>query len=241
MFVGTVRKVALTLTAGALIACATPVYDTSAVLSGTRSTALNGGILGSGAAYGPAGVGLDFSWLITPTTGGYNYSYTFSDYRGRGNGISHFILELSQSCLTEDSGSLADPNCFKNATVDGTATSSFQFNAWDSTSTGNSNPGLPVTLHGVKIYGGGEAPTTYTFFSDRAPVWGDFYIRGGGNPPNYAYNTGITHHDSANTQWFIARPDTTVSQTPEPASMALFGAGIGLIAIGRRFVRKQTR
>jgi len=238
-----IKKVALTLVTGALIACAAPVYDTPADLSGNRGTGLlnGGGLFGSGPAYGQTGAGLKVAWLITPATGGYNYSYTFSDYRGRGNGISHFILELSQNCLTGDSRSLEDPNCFKNPTVDGTATTSFEFNAWNSTSFGNSNPGLPGTFHGVKINGGGEAPTTYTFFSDRAPVWGDFYIKGGGNPSNYAYNLGITDHNSANTQSFIARPDTTVAQTPEPASMALFGAGIGLIAVARRFARKQAR
>ncbi len=222
--------------AASLLSSATPVYNTPADLTGTRTVAAGNLTASGGTAYLS---GFSIKWEIEKVSGGYEYEYKLSGYSGQRTNISHFILEFSQTCLGgEKDNLLSDANCLKDPEKNEHDVN-VAYGAWTATSNGNSNPGLPGTLYGVKFTTGGAAPETYTFFSDRAPVWGDFYVRGGQD--NRVYNNGITDHTSANTNWFIARPDTTVSQTPEPASMALFGAGIGLIAIGRRFVRKQTR
>jgi len=71
--------------------------------------------------------------------------------------------------------------------------------------------------------------------SDRAPVWGDIYVKGG---QGYAFNAGLTNHGSDNVNLFVARPDTVIgrvgSETPEPSTMVMLGSGLALAAWIRR-------
>jgi PEP-CTERM motif len=85
---------------------------------------------------------------------------------------------------------------------------------------GNSNSGLAGPITGVKFEFGGSSPYTFSFDSNRAPVWGDIYIKGGST--SYAVNKGVTLHGSSmNTLDFVARPNGTA--VPEPSSIVLVG------------------
>ena len=215
----------------ASIASATPVYGTP-VLPGdwtgqrtlTPGGGLNSAVLGNN-RFEP---GTGISWIITfdGMTNLYTYSYSFfapnrSDQR-QPLEQSHFILELSSpGCIVE-----GQSDCIQGAN----SVTEFRSD-WDS-SIGQSNPGMPAAIYGVKF---GTGLSTYTFLSDRNPVWGNFYAK---KANDGLWNLGLesAHSGSTDKLYFIPRPDTDspAPQIPEPGTFALLGAGIGVFALLRR-------
>lgn len=174
------------------------------------------------------------SWTVTGDTGGgaWSYAYTFSfidTVRGRQAGnagaVSHAIIELSPSFTVGDLISVSG-NC---APEIGTFT----------TAQGNSNPGMPGPVYGLKCDMQGESnPINWTISTWRAPVWGDFYAKTGGNQNNLgtAFNAGYLADDplaaaaDGAVEDHILRPDT-ITELPEPGILSLLlaaAAGAGL-------------
>jgi len=204
---------------------AATVYDTTVAAgnyTGSRSTPteiISGGDWSTGT----------LSWAIT--TGGvgdWTYTYTFSADWDK-PAISHFILDLSDNC-TSTSGCVS--NVDTDFTVGGLEYGTFGVHP--------SNPSFPAgaSITGVKFDDlEGDDIFVFSFDSTRAPVWGDFYIKGGRE--SFAYNAGLTKHGtSMDINEFIARPDTTgggdggTGDVPEPSTMLLMGGallGLGLI------------
>lgn len=146
-------------------------------------------------------------WNITESGGAYTYQYTWSSPTTLGGGLSHFILELTSGTEINYTGSIK-----------------IEYGNWTSSP---SNPEMPGNFYGVK-FDELEGQVVFSFTSNQAPVWGNFYAKGG---LVYAWNTGL---EFPGTGVFIARPDG-FSQVPEPGTLILLGAGLlGLVAVRRR-------
>jgi hypothetical protein len=219
---------------------ATPIWGSSAVgeLTGSRDSAVSpsGGIHGSN-AWGNGGFGV--SWDITHNsdagTWTYEYLFTASD-----KSISHAILEVT---LDEFAFSLFD--------------GSSGFTMPETYSDSGSNPLMPNPLFGVKydlIDSDDANELPLTIVTDRAPVYGVFYAKGGksrgpdGGEWMVAWSTGLNHSNyqtntSLSVTDFIVRPNGstpeepgTFATNPEPgtAVLGLLGALALLGPVRRR-------
>jgi len=190
--------------------------DATGYLTGSRG-------IGNGVdTYNPWS-GFQISWDITKDngTGLWTYQYTVT---GNQPAVSHFILEVTETpafTYTYVSGKIEGPD------------------QWNGSGPGASNTGLPNEFYGIKFDYGNEGSVVYTITTDRAPVWGVFYAKGGQNGAwstalnfgDYKTNTNLTTTD------FIVRPDGG-GQVPIPAAAWLLGSGlVGLMGIRMR--RKQ--
>lgn len=194
--------------------------DQSIQTTGSRSIAGGGLVAGQ-----PGYTALNVSWMIVQEGDLLRYTYTFSGLSPV-NQISHAVISLSPGCT-------AQSGCATNFTG-GTA----EFGTFDGSSP--ANPGMPNSIFGVKINTTGDASgdLTYSFLSDRAPVWGDIYLKGASDL--YSYNVGLESENrmSDDIGYFIARPDTQpVSTVPEPTTVALLASG--LLATGALARRRQ--
>lgn len=200
------------------------VYDTAVDAEHFTGERKNGsGLTGSGKY---ASGNQTISWEIVQNGNMFTYSYTLTGFSKPS--ISHFILELSGNC-TPTNGCVIDPS--------GEGLKDGQFDTYGPGTHGKSNPGLPSTFYGVKFDTSGDPNSIFlTFISERIPVWGNIYVKGG---QSGLWNTGMENLDSDNILDFIARPDTQ-TVVPEPATMLLLGSGLaGLGGLSARRRRRQ--
>jgi hypothetical protein len=208
----------ITLAAISLGGCfASPSFGDGAPLTGTRIE--SAGEITTVDNYATDGSDFTLNWLIVPNGPLFEYTYVLSGYNTPGIGL--FIISLSSGCS-------ADPDCITSA--NGT----IAYGVYPGQ--GNSTPNFPLgaTIDGLKLSFGSENTTTYSFTSDRGPVLGDFYLKGGNGPA--AYNAGLAN-PSTNPLDYIARPDggsPLISEAPEPGSWLLLAGGVLLVALGSR-------
>jgi hypothetical protein len=213
---------ALLIVAGLAVAPAT-----ASVITGSLTTS-NGGIT-AGGNYTNANGGFVISWTITNNGNGtWTYQYNFNRLNGGlvvGPGVSHIILELSPNFTQADLISTG-------STIQTTTLGTF--------GAGPSNPGWPGgTLGGVK-FDTTSNPSGITFTTNREPMWGSFYVKGGSS--SFAYNadfngpvvnkldyTNPAVDSNGNPLRMILVPDTI----PTPGALVALGLG-GLVAARRR-------
>jgi hypothetical protein len=199
--------------------------------------------------------GISMSWTVTdenPYNASYPWKYTYTfdlEYTGEWGAISHIFIEgsegISSSDIIMDTG----------ATLDSAGYQAVNFGFDD----------MPEDMYGLNF----DPPTgddyfamTWSFWSNRAPVWGDFYARCGGGPLgdeiNKAYNYNMDASlgergfldpngidailddidptapaSNGSLDYHILRPDSYI---PEPTSLSLFALG-GLVVLRRRRIR----
>lgn len=174
----------------------------------------------------------------------YQYDYTATVPTGAKN-FSHYIIGVTDKPASHLEGSTTD---FWTGTVESRA---FLTPAqYDNTLNGQSDIGLPTPpgLFGVKFDFDGVTTATATFFSFRAPVYGDFYAADGNvtTVDNhvktvvnvFAYNAGFGTVTLPLADNYIIEPDGVGGRppgVPVPPSAWLLGSGlVGLGLLGWR-------
>ncbi len=203
---------AMVLSAGLMAsASAADIYLTPGELTGSRSTAANGGLVADG---NQATGGFELSWVIdfgVTNSDKWTYVYTIKRLAGSLVGISHFNLETSLNFDHPDHDAKV---LVKNHP---------------------GSPTQPADIFGIKF---DFEASKYTLVTDHAPIWGDVYgNKGTGGFYNIGIGTNPTAGDSPFTNW-IATPDTvkTPPTTVIPTPAAL---GAGLMLMGLIVARRQ--
>ncbi|NIA06778.1 MAG: hypothetical protein GWP14_03925 [Actinobacteria bacterium] len=150
----------------------------------------------------------------------YTYTYTFKNFDQPG--ISHVTLDLSDDATDgAEDDEFADPNSVTHFLFNGNPSDELE-------------PGDKDGITGsVKFDIGADGDLTYSFISNRLPVFGDVFVKGGHSELT---NTGFSDHASLTRTAldFIARPNGLI---PEPATLLLIVPGLLLLA-RRSGVRK---
>lgn len=155
-------------------------------------------------------------WTVTnedASQPGYAWKY---QYRFRHNGsqyaFSHVILETASDFTTANM-----------AVLTGAAFDSLKVQTVQS-----GNPAMPEDVFGLRFnpLSGGVKDMTWSFFSDRAPMWGDFYGRCGGGPGGDQVNSAYNFNQTGSVQKGFLDPNAsnTNRDDPDPSAPAASGS-----------------
>ncbi len=227
------KTLRLSLTLAGILLCLSAVPAFSTPITG--SLYANGG--GLIASDGWVNLSTILSWTISelaPDNGyrWWSYEYTFQVPE---KAISHIILQVTDPA-TEG---LSDWPASDFVWGAGGAP---EIQAFDTGANGNSNPGIPGPIYGMK-WGGSDLILTVSFETNHQPVLGNFYAKDGIENPGglavFAYNTGFSDPSFGA---FAYVPDSRESvlppAVPEPGTLLLVGTGCVLAGLMRRRFRR---
>ncbi len=228
--------------------------DATGELSGSRAAPTLLTVTENGGATSDWGT-VTISWDHESLGGGqWKYKYTFTNYTGFNNkgkeivkNISHFTLDISQDAI-DDVNSITSVTSNDGSHSEGSG----EGNWLKSTGPGSSTDGMTGAVKfdwGTEVGAGFPDSFYYMFESNRAPVYGDFYLKdGGGSPGLIATNLGFLDptYDAIDTRGFIVVPNGAEQippEVPEPSLALLLGISlIGLVGVGavRRIKQKAV-
>lgn len=228
---------ALSIVAGDAIAI--PYYGFPAPFTGSRS------VVDPNVGHGlqtdePDWQDATLEWEVIPDPNGfYLYTYTLTGFDRPA--ISHITFDVTDDAINffcdddddddddngydedDDCNWLADPFVMYDVEVNGDPVDPNYLELGD-------KEGI---VGSIKIDVGDEDEgdyVTYSFKSNRAPVYGDFRIKGG---QTYMVNTGFGDQSIEDALAYIARPNG-LGNPAEPATLSLIGLGAAAILRRRR-------
>lgn len=173
------------------------VYDLPACPTGTRSVSL-GTLLAADPGWSEASI----SWTVVPNPDGtLRYTYTLAGFTS--SGVSHFTLDLTDSAAL-------DPLSITSPTLNGHP---IPFSIGD-------KDGI---VGAVKLDAGAGGTLVYSFDSNRAPVWGHFFVQG---ESGFGTNVAFGDQTSPDKLDYIARPNGSI---PEPVMAGLLAVPLLLL------------
>ncbi|MEX1015622.1 MAG: hypothetical protein WDZ31_02665 [Phycisphaeraceae bacterium] len=195
---------------------AASVYGLAADLTGDRSVG-DGLTLDGDSDWSDVTVAWDIQWTGTH----FLYTYTLT---GLGSpGLSHLVLDITDDAL--DGDDLADPDAVVNPTING--------DSWDNDMEykedefTQNQPFMTGVIKFDDIEGEDTDTFVITLESNRAPVWGDIFLKGGQTDLyNTAYGS-LSESILSDKNNFVARPNGETVIVPLPA--AAWG---GLVLLG---------
>jgi len=153
-----------------------------------------------------------------------------------GSDVSHIVLELTEGAIAADFSNWQ----YMYADVE---SGSPEF-GWFSPNQGNSNPGMPAAVYGLKLDIASDTDVFgFAFETWRTPVWGDVYAKGGRHAKGtdadygftYAYNVGLTVDDvDLNDGYHVAVPNGYAVSDPGVTAALLGLAVAGMDRMRRR-------
>lgn len=221
-------EMGVTLIKGVLlsIALVSSVQASTAVLTGSINAGPGGGLTATG-PWGNQSPLAMLSWNISESEGLWTYHYIFNL---PAKNSSHAIFEVGEN--------------FTTANIYSGTTAGWELGTWGTQ--GNSNPGIPSPVYGLKFPGSGLSDV-YTLVTNVVPEWGDFYAKDGKHGGNnvYAFSSSFGSSSSDSIYGpaplgFVLVPGTMVSSVPEPHMSALFAVGM-LGVVGAYSRRKKTQ
>jgi hypothetical protein len=219
-----------------VLAAVAIVLATVTVAGATTYTGTLSGSALVGSGGWPSGASLEYWVSDTVEQGYWAYAYTLRVPNCQGGGISHLDVECSPS--------------FTAANIEGGYGGACTIDWYGDQ--GDSSPGIPSVFHCMKWDASGQV-CNVGITCDRAPIWGDFYAKGGAynNPTfNAIWNKGFGATDTdpvfnpntwASVTDHIIVPDTFSPPNgtiPEPLTMAATVAAVGGLG---GYLRRRNR
>jgi len=209
--------------------------------TGTLSTAPTATLDGVGNWVDP-GV-TTITYTVTRETAADPWQYCYDFNTTAQGGLSHIIIEVTPP----DPASPEEPYFTANNVL--WASASWELKVYSPSDPGNSNPGLPGDIYGLKFAGNSATSDTICLLSDIGPTWRDAYAKDGNagdSGVNAMWNAGFLVADpvdvpaDGSVAYHILGPDSEPGggqpPIPEPSTLALvvLGAVGGMVNRRRR-------